>query len=76
MTLKTKIARFILIVLAAAAATSAPGIAQETPTATKNTLPAVRTMTAADGPSWKAPSFPKMPPRFNSAVQTTERSSC
>ena len=49
MTLKTKIARFILIVLAAAAATSAPGIAQETPAATKNTLPAVRTMTAADG---------------------------
>ena len=49
MTLKTKIARFILIVLAAAAATSAPGIAQETPVATKNTLPAVRTMTAADG---------------------------
>ena len=49
MPLKTKIARFILIVLAAAAATSAPGIAQETPVATKNTLPAVRTMTAADG---------------------------
>ena len=48
MTLKTKIARFVLLGLAEAIATTA-GIAQETPVATKNKLPAVRTMTAADG---------------------------
>ena len=48
MTLKTKIARFILLCLGGAIAIT-NGIAQETPAATKNTLPAVRKMTAADG---------------------------
>ena len=48
MTLKTKIARFILLGLVEVVAITA-GIAQETPAGIKNTLPALRTMTAADG---------------------------
>ena len=47
MTLKTKIARFILLGLVEVVAITA-GIAQETPAGIKNTLPALRTMTAAD----------------------------
>ena len=48
MTLRTVIARIILLGLAAAIATTA-GIAQEIPATTKTTLPAVSTMTVADG---------------------------
>ena len=47
MTLKTKIARFILFGLVEVIAITA-GIAQETPAGIKNTLPALRTMTTAD----------------------------